>query len=107
VQLGFGGLGMAAAAAVRGRVRIPLLRGRWQELASARGCTVRGAPGGSRTHTGRVLSPLPLPVGLRGRIVGGITVRGGWTCSRLRSWAAIVAGWGVAGRREVAGDSAS
>jgi site-specific DNA recombinase len=65
------------------------------------------APGGSRTHTGRVLSPLPLPVGLRGRIVGGITVRGGWTCSRLRSWAAIVAGWGVAGRREVAGDSAS
>jgi site-specific DNA recombinase len=25
------------------------------------------APGGSRTHTGRVLSPLPLPVGLRGR----------------------------------------
>jgi hypothetical protein len=26
-----------------------------------------GAPGGGRTHTGRILSPLPLPVGLRGR----------------------------------------
>jgi hypothetical protein len=25
------------------------------------------APGGGRTHTGRILSPLPLPVGLRGR----------------------------------------
>jgi hypothetical protein len=53
VQLGFGGLGMAAAAAVRGRVRIPLLRGRWQELASARGCTVRGAPGAARTASTR------------------------------------------------------
>jgi hypothetical protein len=28
-----------------------------------------GAPGGGRTHTGRILSPLPLPVGLRGRCV--------------------------------------
>ena len=29
-----------------------------------------GAPGESRTHTGRVLNPLPLPVGLRGRARG-------------------------------------
>ena len=26
-----------------------------------------GAPGATRTHTGRILSPLPLPIGLRGR----------------------------------------
>ena len=25
-----------------------------------------GAPGATRTHTGRILSPLPLPIGLRG-----------------------------------------
>ena len=37
----------------------------------------RCAPGGSRTHTGRVLSPLPLPVGLRGRVGGWITVSAG------------------------------
>ena len=29
-------------------------------------CVCGGAPGESRTHTGRVLNPLPLPVGLRG-----------------------------------------
>ena len=28
-----------------------------------------GAPGGIRTHTGRILSPLPLPIGLRGPLV--------------------------------------
>jgi hypothetical protein len=27
------------------------------------------APGATRTHTGRILSPLPLPIGLRGRDV--------------------------------------
>ena len=28
---------------------------------------VSGAPGETRTHTGRVLNPLPLPIGLLGR----------------------------------------
>ena len=28
---------------------------------------VESAPGATRTHTGRILSPLPLPIGLRGR----------------------------------------
>ena len=32
---------------------------------------VLGAPGGIRTRTGTILSGLPLPVGLRGRCVGG------------------------------------
>ena len=31
------------------------------------GVIAAGAPGEIRTHTGRVLNPLPLPVGLRGR----------------------------------------
>ncbi len=31
------------------------------------GVIAAGAPGATRTHTGRILSPLPLPIGLRGR----------------------------------------
>ena len=30
-------------------------------------CENGGAPGETRTHTVRVLSPLPLPIGIRGR----------------------------------------
>jgi site-specific DNA recombinase len=37
------------------------------------GVIAAGAPGEIRTHTGRVLNPLPLPVGLRGRDV--VTLR--------------------------------
>ena len=29
-----------------------------------------GAPSGGRTHTGRILSPLPLPLGYRGHVQG-------------------------------------
>ncbi|SFQ67078.1 Site-specific recombinase XerD [Amycolatopsis arida] len=39
---------------------ISLVRGRT-------GVIERSAPGATRTHTGRILSPLPLPIGLRGR----------------------------------------
>ncbi len=28
-----------------------------------------GAPSGGRTHTGRILSPLPLPLGYRGHAI--------------------------------------
>lgn len=41
-------------------------------LAGSRG-VFDGAPGEIRTHTGRVLNPLPLPVGLRGRSAGNST----------------------------------
>ncbi len=58
------------------------------------------APGAIRTHTGRVLSPLPLPVGLRGRR-GGILRDRVWRVhrgSRCRGdhvcWAGGVGGWG-------------
>lgn len=51
-----------------------------------------GAPGESRTHTGRVLNPLPLPVGLRGRARGetlrdrvGAGLQGSCRRSRARS----------------------
>jgi hypothetical protein len=35
----------------------------------------RSAPGGTRTHNTRILSPLPLPIGLLGRPVNGIPSR--------------------------------
>lgn len=31
-----------------------------------------GAPGETRTHTGRVLNPLPLPIGLLGRALNSL-----------------------------------
>jgi hypothetical protein len=39
----------------------------WSELVG------ESAPGAIRTHTGRVLNPLPLPVGLRGLAPGNST----------------------------------
>ena len=41
--------------------------------AAGSGGVFDGAPGEIRTHTGRVLNPLPLPVGLRGRSAGNFT----------------------------------
>ena len=51
-----------------------------------------GAPGATRTHTGRILSPLPLPIGLRGRrprVVVDLVQRTrspATRCDRIREW---------------------
>jgi hypothetical protein len=49
-----------------------------------------GAPGAIRTHTGRVLNPLPLPVGLRGLAGDDSTGSVMWRSSGLlwRVWGA-------------------
>jgi hypothetical protein len=41
-------------------------RGEFPQVRGGRWLIREGAPGAIRTHTGRVLNPLPLPVGLRG-----------------------------------------
>ncbi|GAA3582093.1 hypothetical protein GCM10022222_78620 [Amycolatopsis ultiminotia] len=49
------------------------------------------APGEIRTHTGRVLNPLPLPVGLRGPTAGRL-----YASARSRDWVGPGCGLGVA-----------
>ena len=44
-------------------------RARWKRAGQNALTKVNGgAPGATRTHTGRILSPLPLPIGLRGLV---------------------------------------